>query len=92
MKKQWKDYPAEPCPKCGYENSEVLTKSKKPYYVYQDEEARCKDCNHSGHVEVDGECADIFWDDYEEDLNKQSNGNKTNHTMPFDIYTNGLEC
>lgn len=61
MKKNWKHYPAEPCNKCGSENSEVLTKSKKTNLVYQSEESRCKECGNIGRVEVDGECADIIW-------------------------------
>jgi transcriptional regulator NrdR family protein len=67
MEKTWKDYPAMECPKCNSTDSEVLTKSKKDDWVYDQEDARCKSCGHTGYVVVeDSECADIIWHTDEE--------------------------
>jgi len=72
MEKQWKYFPGQNCPKCG-SDPEVLTKSKVNGYVYDEEEVRCAECGHTGIISVeDSECADVIWDDYEDNPNTEN--------------------
>ncbi len=63
---KWVQFDGSECPNCGGA-CEVFTKSKEENWVYDGEEARCKQCGHQGYVDADGEIADIIWYD-EEDM------------------------
>ena len=61
--KTWRPFPTTECPKCGCLEALVLTKSKKEYFVYDGEAAKCFNCGHTGYVSVeDSECADVIWE------------------------------
>jgi len=60
----WVNYESIECPICASTEAEVFTSSKKENLIYDNENARCKKCGHTGYVVVeDSECADIVWDE-----------------------------
>lgn len=66
--KRWIDFPGTNCPVCGGDPI-VLTESLEYNLVYDGDEVKCNDCSHTGFISVeDSECADIIWDDEEEEL------------------------